>query len=325
MIQASPRTTDHSLRLRAATIDDVAEIASLLDAATMAWVRRPTTADEVRDRLNKPHTTPERDSVVAVDGDDTILGFGHVWPARPEEIRCFGRTHQQHRGEGVGTSIQSFLIARAAEIAAEAAEPDPVSLTATTWPGDADGEAMMAAVGYTPARYYQKMRMDFAERSPSQVADPPGVTLRGFTTDDEAAIFAAFEEAFADHWGEENPDEAEWWHDRRDAEAVNYDPGLWILAMDGDEIAGFVTAVVDHDDAGLAYGYIYDLGVRPGWRGHGLGECLLTRSIELLRGKELPYVLLDVDTENTTGAVRLYTKVGMQPRPSYMIWSRPLS
>jgi len=95
--------------------------------------------------------------------------------------------------------------------------------------------------------------------------------------------------------------------------------------MDGDEIAGFVTAKVQEDSTGRSHGYVCDLGVRPRWRGRRLGECLLTRSLTMLRDRGLPYVALDVDTENTSGAIGLYTKVGMQQRPSFTIWSRSLS
>jgi mycothiol synthase len=175
-------------------------------------------------------------------------------------------------------------------------------------------------------RYFQKMVIDFAERQPQPVSTPAGLTLRGYdVATDERLIFGAFVEAFAAHWGEEHPDEDTWWLDRRDGESAGYAPDLWLVATDGDELAGFVTARIQQDVAGRSFGYIMDLGVRPVWRGCGLGECLLTSGITVFRDRGLPYVELHVDTENTSGAIRLYTKVGMEPRPSFTIWSRSLS
>jgi ribosomal protein S18 acetylase RimI-like enzyme len=158
------------------------------------------------------------------------------------------------------------------------------------------------------------------------VPTPAGLTVRGYQeVTDAPLIFEAYVEAFADHWGEEHPDEEAWWVDHRDGESVGYAPDLWQVAMDGDRLAGFVTARIQQDLTGRAYGYIGDLGVRPAWRGRGLGECLLTRSIDLLQDRGMPYVELHVDTENTSGAIRLYTKVGMEPRPSFTIWSIDLA
>jgi len=33
---------------------------------------------------------------------------------------------------------------------------------------------------------------------------------------------------------------------------------------------------------------------------------------------------LNVDVDNTTGALRLYAKVGMEPTPAFIIWSKTL-
>ncbi|MDP9317527.1 MAG: GNAT family N-acetyltransferase, partial [Actinomycetota bacterium] len=292
MSSASDMTND--LRLRAATFDDVDTLTALLDAASQRWVGRPTSADEVRDRLATPHTAIDRDTVVALDRDESVVGFGHVWLAQPDEVRCFGRTHPHHRGKGVGTAVQGVLTARAMELARTTPTPDLTNLTTTTWPSDADGDVLLAGLGYQPARYFQKMVMDFAERQPDPLPDPAGLTLRGYEPADETEIFSAFVEAFADHWGEEHPDEETWWLDRRDGESAGYAPDLWLVAMDGDEIAGFVTAKVQEDSTGRSHGYVCDLGVRPRWRGRGLGECLLTRSLAMLRDRGLPYVALDV-------------------------------
>jgi hypothetical protein len=33
---------------------------------------------------------------------------------------------------------------------------------------------------------------------------------------------------------------------------------------------------------------------------------------------------LNVDVDNTTGALRLYTKIGMEPTPGFTVWSKTL-
>jgi mycothiol synthase len=323
MSSARDHSNDPTLLLRPARPDDVAGITALLDAASQRWVHRATSIEQVRDRINTPDTDGSRDTVVAVDTDRALVGFGHLWPAPTDEVRCFARTHPDHCGRGVGTALQRHLIARAVKMAGDRQLGRPV-LTTTSWPGDADGEALLAHVGYAPARYFLKMVRDLADLGDDPSPVPTGLTIRGFAAGDEDAVFGAYADSFAEHWGQQDPDPTSWWHERRDADAAGYDPSLWLVALDGTELAGFVIAKIQHDSGGREHGYIGDLGVRTPWRGRGLASALLTRSFDVLRARGLPDVSLDVDAENTAGAVRLYSAVGMEQRPNFTIWSRAL-
>ena len=91
-------------------------------------------------------------------------------------------------------------------------------------------------------------------------------------------------------------------------------PDLWWLVRDGDEIAG--VCLNRMGDAGEPdHGYVHILGVRRPWRRRGLGEALLRHSFrDFWRRGVSTRVSLDVDGENTTGAVRLYERVGMPCR-----------
>jgi ribosomal protein S18 acetylase RimI-like enzyme len=52
--------------------------------------------------------------------------------------------------------------------------------------------------------------------------------------------------------------------------------------------------------------------VRPPWRRRGLGRALLLSSFEEFRRRGSSRVGLGVDTENATGAVRMYEEAGMR-------------
>jgi ribosomal protein S18 acetylase RimI-like enzyme len=54
------------------------------------------------------------------------------------------------------------------------------------------------------------------------------------------------------------------------------------------------------------------LGVRPQWRRRGVATALLRHSFRDFRDRGATRVGLGVDGENTTGAVRLYERVGMR-------------
>jgi ribosomal protein S18 acetylase RimI-like enzyme len=115
--------------------------------------------------------------------------------------------------------------------------------------------------------------------------------------------------------------EADWWNGNRDAPNAGFDPTLWFLALDGATIAGFSICREREEDAENV-GWVSLLGVRPRWRGRGLGEALLSHSLALLRARGLGRAALNVDVDNTTGALRLYEKVGMNPVAAFTIWSK---
>ena len=90
-------------------------------------------------------------------------------------------------------------------------------------------------------------------------------------------------------------------------ESDNYDPSLWLLARDGDEIAGISLCDLDPDE-----GWIGVLGVRRPWRRRGLATALLYQSFRDIRERGKPRAVLGVDAANPTGATQLYESVGMR-------------
>ena len=91
-------------------------------------------------------------------------------------------------------------------------------------------------------------------------------------------------------------------------------PSLWLVAWDGDQVAGAAINVIH----GGAWGETDDLFVRRPWRRRGLGRALLVGSLRLFRARGLTTAGLGVDTENVTGALRLYESVGYRP---YQRWA----
>jgi mycothiol synthase len=153
---------------------------------------------------------------------------------------------------------------------------------------------------------------------------PEGIESRCFASGtDDAELFAAFREAFADHWGNTEVDETQWWGENRDEPNAGFDPARWFVVREGGTIAGF-SICRERQDTGETIGWISLLGVRPPWRGRGLGEALLVRSLNALHSRGLRRAALNVDVDNTTAALRLYTKIGMAPTLAFTVWSKTL-
>lgn len=82
-----------------------------------------------------------------------------------------------------------------------------------------------------------------------------------------------------------------------------------VLALEGDEVVGFVTAVGD----GVLCAYVPLLEVLPGWRGRGVGQELVRRLLHELR--HLYMVDLVCDPE----LVAFYERFGLRAGTAMML------
>jgi mycothiol synthase len=169
--------------------------------------------------------------------------------------------------------------------------------------------------------------MEIGGDSVSELAPvwPAGVERVRLSTRPEltGALYAAWKEAFAGHWGRQVESEAEFWTERRDAKigsAFPFEPALWLLALARGEVVGFCLCEVGRDTTSV--GRVAEIGVVPAQRGAGLGVALLHDGFRELRERGATRIVLDVDAENTTSALRLYLSAGMTPRPAFTIWEK---
>jgi mycothiol synthase len=164
------------------------------------------------------------------------------------------------------------------------------------------------ADGWKPVRHSFQMRIDLDDDLP-EPRWPDGISVRTMKPGDEKRIYEANNEAFADDWYFRQQPFEQWSSDAFGRE--NFDPTLvWLAEADG-ELAGF-SANSWHFSGDPQFGWVGILGVRPHWRRRGLATALLHHSFRDFRERGAKRVGLGVDAQNTTGAVRLYERVGMQ-------------
>jgi ribosomal protein S18 acetylase RimI-like enzyme len=127
-------------------------------------------------------------------------------------------------------------------------------------------------------------------------------------------IHIALNEAFQDHWGHVDQTYEQFLAGTQGS--ATFAPDLSFLVMDGDIIAGVSLNRVlyyENERTGIQEGWIGSLGVRRAWRNQGIASALLNASMLAFQKSELSYAGLSVDTENLTGALRLYEKQGFAP------------
>jgi ribosomal protein S18 acetylase RimI-like enzyme len=72
-------------------------------------------------------------------------------------------------------------------------------------------------------------------------------------------------------------------------------------------------------------GWIQALGVRRAWRKRGVATALLCQSMRAFKAAGLDYATLGVDTQNLTGALQLYERLGFVAFKRGITFDKPVS
>ena len=101
-------------------------------------------------------------------------------------------------------------------------------------------------------------------------------------------------------------------------------PELWLVAFDGDEVAGAVLNGIHVDADGARSGWLDSIFTRRPWRQRGLARALIARSLVLLRDHGLAAASLGVDLANPNQALALYESCGFRVASSSTAYRKPL-
>jgi mycothiol synthase len=181
-----------------------------------------------------------------------------------------------------------------------------------------DGRRLAEDRGHELVRHFWQMEMEL-EAEPSVPPLPAGLEIRSYRPrEDDEALHAVHQAAFAEHWEFTARPLAEWLRERR--ERSDYDQSLWRLAVDSDEIAG----------AGLCFGarevgWFLELFVGRRRRRRGLGLALFQSGLLALWRRGHTRVGLEVDSRNATGATRLYERARFQVTRTYATYEKALT
>jgi mycothiol synthase len=165
------------------------------------------------------------------------------------------------------------------------------------------------AAGWQPIRYSFQMRIELEGSDVPAPVWPDGLEPRNVREGEEERVYEAHMDSFADHWDFRRQSYDEW--SRYTTDSHRFDPSLWWLVEDGDELAA-ISLNSWHFSGDPQFGWVHVLGVRPAWRRRSLATALLRHSFRDFAERGATKVGLGVDGENTTGAVRLYEQVGMR-------------
>ena len=314
------RMDTNLFKLRPAQWSDVNAVAQLIydvceaDGDTTVAV----TPEELKHEWQNPGFILERDAFLVETSDGRIAGFEEFSSGHKNAIlHTDGYVHPDFKGRGIGTALLRRVEQRARETMALAEHDVRVSLRSGIDNRDPGSHELHRTEGYQPLRYHWRMEV-ILNGAPAAPELPEGVELRPFVKGEhDVAVWQAQNESFRDHWGSHDVTLEEFSHSRFDD--PEFDPTLWKVAWDGDEIAGFS---INRYRMGI--GWIRTLGVRRPWRKRGLGEALLLHSFAEFYKRDMKTIGLGVDAQNPTGATRLYQKVGMYAASEFVTYEKEL-
>lgn len=291
--------------------------------------RADTVEDIARNYRHLTNCDPYRDMVFAQisGGPEEVIGYSRVW--WQQEMK--GDRVYQHfafllpawRGVGIRRAMLHHNERRLAELAAD---------------HDVEGQKLYEAWAADTEQHwsslllrnrYKEVRVSYEMVRPNlhdipQRALPAGIRVRGICPEHVEQVWQAAHEAFQDHWGETEwqPQWLEEWK-----ESPTFDPNLWQVAWDGDQVAGGVLNFIDkkeNEEYDRRRGYTEGIFVRRPWRRQGVAKALIARSLHMHRDLGMEEAALGVDSENPNGALQLYRSMGFRAVKSHTNYRKPV-
>jgi GNAT superfamily N-acetyltransferase len=230
------------------------------------------------------------------------------------------------RSEAIRWALVQWIESRLRRIA-EAHPMNRIKLLQTSSAHGASGLAdFLKKHDYAPVRFGQEMIRPDLDDIPNFPL-PDGIQIRPVLPEHYRLIWEASNEAFIDHWGFSQPTEKDydyWLNDK-----ITFQPDLWQIAWDikTDQIAGQVRTFIYHAQNvkfNRQRGDTEFISVRRPWRKRGLARALICQSLRTQKAQGMTESMLGVDSENLSGATRVYRDCGFRVFRTNTLFRKPM-
>jgi ribosomal protein S18 acetylase RimI-like enzyme len=275
-----------------------------------------TPEDLANDYENSPDRDPYSEVVIAeVMGEP--IAYGRIWtdPGSGGEPVYWHIAHvlQEWRNTNLRLAMLRFNERQIISMAKSKEMRGPFVCKVWALDEPNDWRDMLVAEGYRAVMHFYEMIRRNLDDIP-EASFPNGLELRPAKPEDYPKIWNASKEAFRGKpWFVEAHYDKKYYDSWRSSPA--FQPDLWHVAWDGDEVAGMARNEISVDqnrEFGRSRGHTQHLSVSPKWRRRGLGRALLAESLKMMREKGLEEAALDVETQSTTGELHLYESMGYE-------------
>jgi len=293
------------LTMRSATLADFATIYKLVQAyEAVHYGMVDVTFEGFTTDWTAPDVNLAEDSRLVFDRDERLVGYIRMIHEQYAKYHFACRIHPDYTNPLLGEYLLELAEAWARERMVQA-QPG-VRVTLSGWlPGtDVAGCQRYERAGLQDIRHFWRMEIEL-NAAPPVPAWPKGIELRPYVPGrDERTAFEVIDTAFQDHWGHTPHSFEEWKH--WTIERENFDPSLWFVVYKDEQVVGGSFCILEGE-----YGWVDNLAVLRPMRGQGLGMALLLHSFGEFYRRGKRKAGLGVDSQNLTGALRLYQRAGM--------------
>ena len=296
--------------------EDYPHMAEVLNAACAAdGIDRVETAETIAKNYDHlDNSDPATDTIFA-EVDGRLIAYGRVlwWEEHegPRRYMPFGMVHGEFRGRGLGTCMLTHNEARLRQVAAD--HPAEIEKTFEVFHSEAEAsaQALYEAFGYEEKYHEADLVRPDLENIPDAPM-PEGLVVRTPREDEMRKVWEADQEAFKDHIGAAPGTENDY---QQFLKFDWFDPILWRVAWDGDEVAGQVRSFInehENEEFNRKRGWTEFISVGRPYRRRGLARSLLVQSLHAVKERGMTEAALGAMTENRHGAFGLYKSVGFQ-------------
>jgi GNAT superfamily N-acetyltransferase len=314
---------------------DYPKIHAVLHACKDAdGVQRSDTVEQIANNYAHLFNCDPLTDMLFAETADGLAGYTRVYWARQGDGAWIGFAagfvRPEWRRKGIGTALLCFDETRMLQMARQLKQSGEVAPQAVCTfdqylsETEHDTRTLFERNGFKIVRHNYEMVRPNLENIPD-LPLPPGVEVRPVQIEQLRAIRDASNEAFQDHWGFIPDPEEDF---ERMTNDPDFDPSLWRVAWQGEEIAGMVLNFInkaENAEYGRLRGYTENICVRRPWRKQGLAKALIARSLQAIKERGMTEAALGVDAQNTSGATHLYDLMGYQVTKHGAIYRKELS
>jgi GNAT superfamily N-acetyltransferase len=281
------------------------------EADGVEWRSSPEETAAWLERSNDQYDVSRDVELVELDG--VPVAYAEVeWVDTTDglrEYRLGAMVDPDWRRRGIGRWLMRRMERHAQTLAAQYPTDRPQVFGSWNPDSRVGKRILLEQEGYQPARWFFEMVRPHLEEIelPSL---PDGIELRPVAPNAYRQLWDADVEAFQDHWGGFDGSETVYQAWLKDPK---FDPGLWVVAWDGDEIAGgVINTISEAENAAFnrQRGWLQSVFTRRAWRRRGLARALVGQSLAVLRERGMTSAGLGVDADNPNAATRLYEEAG---------------
>jgi GNAT superfamily N-acetyltransferase len=249
---------------------------------------------------------PTQDCLFA-EVDGKVIGY--TWLAWWEERNGtklylhLGWLVPEWRRKGIGRALLRWQEQRLRQIAQTQPATKPCVFGGNADETQPGNRALLLSEGYTVAFTFVWMTCQIPTAPIQLTPLPNGLEIRPVQREQLPAIYAANEEVFSE--SHDSLESYETW--LRKLGGPDLDTSLWVVAWDGDEIAGHVISTSDEAGAHTPW-----VGIRRPWRRRGLGKALMTRMLQCCQQRGIQQTDIGTVAENPGKSLHLYESVGYQ-------------